>query len=258
MGNKVKRVSLLGVGVHLVDLDSTLDVMADSISNNRRGYVCLAPAHSLMATRSSLRLREIFNQSALTVPDGMGTVWFLRLLGYKSSRVYGPDLMLAACERGQAQGWKHFYLGGSPSLTAKLVSKLRDRFPQLQVAGSYEPPFRQMDDDEIKEMVYAINQSDADILWVALGSPKQELWMAEFRPRLNVPLMVGVGAAFDFLSGVKPQAPAWMQRSGMEWLFRVITEPRRLWRRYASYPIFVLLALAQVIGLRKYPLEEKV
>lgn len=251
-----KRVSLLGVGVHAVDMAETLTTMQDAITERRLGYICLAPAHNLMAARADDDLRSVFNRSLLTVPDGMGTVWFLRLLGHEAGRVYGPDLMLAACGRGQAPGWRHFFLGGAQGVTEKLVERLLAKFPQLLVAGSYAPPFGEITAQETDEMVKQINTAAPDIVWVGLGSPKQERWMAEFRPRLQASLLVGVGAAFDFLSGAKPQAPAWMQSAGLEWLFRLGNEPRRLWRRYAAYPLFVVLALAQIVGITRYPLED--
>ncbi|MEX2161079.1 MAG: WecB/TagA/CpsF family glycosyltransferase [Anaerolineales bacterium] len=251
-----ERISLLGVGVHAVNMTATLDVMAEAISQEGKGYICLAPAHNLMACRADEKLRTIFNRSALTVPDGMGTVWFLRLLGRRAGRVYGPDLMLAACKHGATMGWRHFLLGGAPDVAETLAQRLRTAVPDLVVAGTYSPPFGEMTDIDTAGMLAQVNAARPDLIWVGLGSPKQERWMAEFRGRLDAPLLVGVGAAFDFLSGAKPQAPSWMQRSGMEWLFRLLSEPRRLWKRYAAYPLFVLLVLAQWLGFARYPLEE--
>lgn len=249
-----KRFSLLGVGVHAADRESTIDVLGAKIRKVEKTYICLAPAHSLMACRADPKLRTIFNRSTLTVPDGMGTVWFLRALGHKAGRVYGPDLMLAACKQGIPSQWRHFFLGGTSDAVDRLAARLMSDFPDLQVAGVFSPPFRKLDENEINAMVTKINATRADIVWVGLGSPKQEFWMAEFRERLQAPVLIGVGAAFDFLAGAKPQAPKWIQRIGMEWLFRLLTEPRRLWRRYASYPLFVLLAFAQILGIKQYPI----
>ncbi|MEX1248191.1 MAG: WecB/TagA/CpsF family glycosyltransferase [Anaerolineales bacterium] len=251
-----KRVSLLGVGVHAIDLKATLEEMERQIRDEGKGYICLAPAHNVMAVRADANLRAVFNRSTLTVPDGMGTVWFLRLLGQHAARVYGPDLLLAACRQGAKAGWRHYFLGGASATVKRLVTRLQAEDAHLQVAGAYSPPFRDMSDAETGSMLADVNVAKPHIVWVGLGSPKQELWMAEFRGRLEAPLLIGVGAAFDFLSGTKPQAPVWMRRGGLEWLFRLATEPRRLWRRYASYPLFVLLALAQWLGLARYPLEE--
>jgi N-acetylglucosaminyldiphosphoundecaprenol N-acetyl-beta-D-mannosaminyltransferase len=255
LNNMTGRVNLLGVTVNAVDLPTTLDAMSEQIAQKTKGYICLAPAHNLMAGRADKELRAIFNASTLTVPDGMGTVWFLRLLGYRAERVYGPDLMLAVCRRGAEAGWRHYFVGGAPGVAEKLALRLRSEIHNLTIAGIYTPPFREMNVEEIDSMVEQINGAKPDIVWVGLGSPKQERWMAEYRPRLTAPLQIGVGAAFDFLSGAKPQAPRWMQRAGSEWLFRLFSEPRRLWRRYAAYPLFVALALAQRARLTHYPLE---
>jgi N-acetylglucosaminyldiphosphoundecaprenol N-acetyl-beta-D-mannosaminyltransferase len=251
------RTSLLGVGVNSVNLESTITSLESKISGSERAYICLAPVHNLMACRADPKLRAIFNHSTLTVPDGMGTVWFLRALGHKAGRVYGPDLMAAACRQGIPLKWRHFFLGGRQKVVERLASNLRADFPGLHVAGIFSPPFRKMDENEVNAMIRQINDGHADIVWVGLGSPKQEFWMAEFRDKLQAPVLIGVGAAFDFLAGAKPQAPKWMQRIGLEWFFRLLTEPRRLWRRYASYPLFVLLALAQILGLKSYPIESE-
>jgi N-acetylglucosaminyldiphosphoundecaprenol N-acetyl-beta-D-mannosaminyltransferase len=209
-----------------------------------------------MACRRDAQLRAIFNRSALTVPDGMGTVWFLRALGHKAGRVYGPDLLLAVCQHGVALGWRHFFLGGAPGVVERLIAKMITKHPDLKIAGTLSPIVGEHGESP-SDVVDVINTAQPDIVWVGLGSPKQEYWMAAHRDKLNAPVLVGVGAAFDFLSGTKPQAPAWVQRAGLEWLFRLLTEPRRLWRRYAGYPLFVLLALAQILGLARYPAEEK-
>jgi len=250
------RVSLLGTRVDAVDLDETLSIFQELIEKRNTGYICLAPAHNLMACRADARLKLVFNRSSLTVPDGMGTVWFLRLLGQRAGRVYGPDLMLAASQRGTKLGWRHFFLGGTPEVLQRLKLRLQKGIPDVQITGSYSPPFGNLAPGEEQAMIQAINSSEADILWVALGSPRQELWMAEHRDKLNPTLLIGVGAAFDFLSGAKPQAPVWLQRVGLEWLFRLLSEPRRLWRRYAAYPLFVMLAIGQRLGLVHFPLNE--
>ncbi|MEX1143536.1 MAG: WecB/TagA/CpsF family glycosyltransferase [Anaerolineales bacterium] len=250
------KVNLLGIGVNAVNLEQTLTVVSAMIERQERGIICLAPAHNLMAGRRDARLREVLNRSKLTMPDGMGTVWFLRLLGRRAGRVYGPDLMLVASQRGGAPGWRHFFLGGTPEVLHRLKVRLQKDSPNLLISGSYSPPFGSLDPGDEQAMIQAINSSQADILWVALGSPRQELWMAENRDKLQPTLLIGVGAAFDFLSGAKPQAPAWIQRAGLEWLFRLFSEPRRLWRRYAAYPLFVVLALGQWLGLTHYPLNE--
>ena len=254
----MERVSLLGVGVDAVDMPHTLMIMANAIEQREPGYIVLAPAHNLLAAYDDPLVKAAFADSLLTVPDGMGTVWFLRALGHsEAGRVYGPDLLQAACAAGLAAGWRHFFLGGDPQVAEALMTRLRDQHPGLLIAGIAAPPFGEWSTDEARTIMAMINQAKADIVWVALGSPRQERWMANHRGKLKAPLLIGVGAAFDFLAGAKAQAPRWLQRIGLEWLFRLLSEPRRLWRRYAQYPRFVWLALGQILGLKRYALKEK-
>jgi N-acetylglucosaminyldiphosphoundecaprenol N-acetyl-beta-D-mannosaminyltransferase len=188
----------------------------------------------------------------MTVPDGMAIVWILKLKGHRHvRRVYGPDLLKAACKYGLEKGYRHYFYGGASGVTEKLVQKIRTDFPSLQIAGTFTPPFRPLTTEEDEEVIHQINKAEADIVWVGLGSPKQEFWMQTHLGRLHVPVMVGVGAAFDFLSGSKPQAPLWMQRNGFEWMFRFFNEPKRLWPRYSQYPKFILLVLSEFLGLLK-------
>lgn len=249
---KTTKVSLLGISVNAIDLPGTLEQIAAGLAARRGGLVLLAPAHNLMAARREPALRDVFNAAALVVPDGMGTVWFLRGLGAHAGRVYGPDLLRAACQRGLGTGWRHALLGGSPRVSQALVARLQADYPGLQIVAALSPPFGELGPAAEEQLLADLNASQADIVWVALGSPRQERWMAAVQPRLQASWLVGVGAAFDFLSGAKPQAPAWMQQAGLEWLFRLLSEPRRLWRRYAEYPLFVCLALGQKLGLLRF------
>lgn len=201
-------------------------------------------------------LRRIFNRSGLTTPDGMAIVWLLRLQGFSQvERVYGPDLMQAVCKRSAETGWRHYFYGGTPGVAEQLAEKLKTQSPGLQIAGMYSPPFRELTPEEDREMIARINEARPDIVWVGIGSPKQELWMSRHLGQVDAPVLIGVGAAFDFLSGRKRQAPRWIQRSGFEWLFRLGSEPKRLWRRYADYPLFVLLVLLQLLRLKKFNVE---
>jgi N-acetylglucosaminyldiphosphoundecaprenol N-acetyl-beta-D-mannosaminyltransferase len=210
-----------------------------------------------MEARRDPEFRRILNRSGLTTPDGMAIVWLLRLMGHRQvRRVYGPDLMLAVCEAGVGKGWRHFLYGGGPGIADDLAAHLCARFPGLQIAGTFTPPFGPPTPEEDTHAIAAIGASPADIVWVGLSTPKQERWMAAHVGRVQAPVLIGVGAAFDFLSGRKPQAPSWMQRSGLEWLFRLGTEPRRLWPRYREYPLFALLAIGQLLGLKHYPLDD--
>jgi N-acetylglucosaminyldiphosphoundecaprenol N-acetyl-beta-D-mannosaminyltransferase len=163
---------------------------------------------------------------------------------------------LALCERSAERRYRHFFYGGAEGVPEQLAANLRQRFPELQVVGIYSPPFRLLTPEEDEQVVQMLNQAAPDIVWVGLSTPKQEQWMAAHVGRVEAPVLIGVGAAFDFLTSRKKQAPRWMQRNGLEWLFRLLTEPRRLWRRYlVNNPLFVLLVLAQALGLRRYSLE---
>jgi len=203
-----------------------------------------------MDSLNSPELQRIYNSSGLTTPDGMSLVWLMRLRGYHNvGRVYGADLMLATCQLSLAKGYRHFLYGGKPGVADMLADRLQELFPGIQIVGTYSPPFGELTPEEDRAIIDLINATNPDIVWVGMSSPKQDLWMATHRDLLAAPVLIGVGAAFDFLSGHKRQAPIWMQRLGIEWLFRLAMEPRRLWRRYIQYPRFALLALAQTIGL---------
>lgn len=249
----IPRVNILGLHISALDMPTTLHTLHQWIERRTPHYVCVTPAHSVMDAYADPTLRHIFNASGLTTPDGMAIVWLLRWYGQPQvQRVYGPDLLLAACQYGLERGWRHFFYGGDTGVADDLAHCLSLRFPGLQVAGTYTPPFRDLTLEEEDALAAEVRAARPDILWVGLSSPNQERWMAAHVERLDVPVLAGVGAAFDFLSGRKPQAPPWVQGAGLEWLFRLLSEPRRLWRRYARYLLFVLLALAQRAGLKSF------
>jgi N-acetylglucosaminyldiphosphoundecaprenol N-acetyl-beta-D-mannosaminyltransferase len=249
------RGNILGVNVSAINIEMALDQLALWISSRQPAYVCVTPAHAVMDCYHQPELRKIYNHSGMTTPDGMAIVWLLRWLGHRHvERVYGPDLLLAVCERFKESGVRHYLYGGAPGIAERLVERLSAQFPNLSVAGIESPPFRALMSEEDAAGVERIRAAAPDIVWVGIGSPRQEMWMADHLDRLGVPVLVGVGAAFDFLSGNKPQAPHWMQRSGLEWFFRLSSEPARLWRRYVlGYPLFVVLVGLQILGLRKFP-----
>jgi N-acetylglucosaminyldiphosphoundecaprenol N-acetyl-beta-D-mannosaminyltransferase len=248
------RLNVLGVGISAVDMASTLARIDGWVHRRERRYVCLATVHGVMECQRDPSLRRVFNASGLTTPDGMPLVWLSWLHGRRHTRrVYGPDLVIALCERSVRQGYRHYFYGGAPGVAERLAARLRRRFPELQIVGAYTPPFRAMTADEDAEAVRAINRAGPDIVWVGLGSPKQDRWMATHVGHLTASVLIGVGAAFDFHAARKKQAPRWIQRGGVEWLFRLSQEPRRLWRRYLiDNPLFVALVFLQATGVKRY------
>ncbi|MBA3848911.1 MAG: glycosyltransferase [Opitutus sp.] len=255
--NPPPRFNVLGTGVHALSLEQAAADLAARRGERRRGYVCCATAYNVNLARGDAALRAAYNRSLFTTPDGMPLVWLGRAQGHTDiTRVYGPDLMLAVCDRGRAAGLRHFFFGGLPGVAEKLRAALTARLPGLEIAGTFVPPFRELTPGEFARLQRQIAESRADIVWVGLGTPKQEKFMAGAWEQLDASALIGVGAAFDFLSGRVPQAPRWMQRSGLEWLHRLATEPGRLWPRYLVHnPMFVVRTLAQTTGLRKYPLD---
>jgi len=246
-----ERRTILGIGVDATSYnDATARVMRWAQRGESR-TVCLGVVASVMEARESAGYRAALESADLVTPDGMPLVWMLKMLGARPvSRVYGPDLTLAVLAAAQAAGTAVGFYGSSEAVLDRLIANLRWRFPRLEVAFRRAPPFRPLSKEEDEEVVRAMRKSDARILFVGLGGAKQDLWMADHRGRVDA-VMLGVGAAFDFLAGTKPQAPRWMQQGGLEWLFRLATEPRRLWRRYLGQnPRFAVLALAQVLRAR--------
>ena len=235
-------VDVLGVPLAITDYERAMDWMDATIVANARGYVCVAATHTVMACQEDPELRAAVVGSDLTVPDGQPLVWAMNALGHNlTSRVYGPELMARYCERSVATGTRMFLYGGrNQGALVQLILNLRRRYPGVQIVGGHAPPYRPLSDDEQEALITEINASGADVVWVGIGVPKQEKWMAAVRERLDVAVLIGVGAAFDFHAGLVSQAPGWMQASGMEWAYRLAREPRRLWRRYLRYnPRFV-------------------
>jgi N-acetylglucosaminyldiphosphoundecaprenol N-acetyl-beta-D-mannosaminyltransferase len=233
-------------------MEGAVGVIEGWITRREAQYVCVCGMHGVMECQRDEQLRRVHNAAGMVTTDGMPLVWLCRVKGQRrAERVYGPDLMLALCARSEATGYRHFFYGASPAVLDALTARLQARFPALRVAGTYAPPFRPLNPAEDAEIVERIRQSASDIVWVGLSTPKQERWMAEHVERLGGPVLIGVGAAFDFHSGRKRQAPRWMQRSGLEWLFRLLSEPRRLYRRYLlNIPLFAYYLGLEALGLR--------
>src|SRR3954465_5404438 len=234
---------VLGIPLAVTNYEATLEWIDAAVAARHRGYVCVAAVHTVMASQEDPALHAAVQGADFTVPDGQPLVWALRALGHPlEDRVYGPELMDRACARAARTGQRFFLYGGrNQGALVELTRMLRLRHPGLQIVGGYAPPFRELTDAEEEAVAHDIDRSGADVVWVGIGVPKQEKWMARMRPRLHAPVLIGVGAAFDFHAGIIPQAPPLLQRCGLEWLYRLRQEPRRLWKRYLTYnPRFVV------------------
>jgi N-acetylglucosaminyldiphosphoundecaprenol N-acetyl-beta-D-mannosaminyltransferase len=230
------QVSILNIAVDAQTLDEAVMTLASWATQPQKRYVSTCPVYTLMMARENPQVRDALARADMVTADGMPLVWLQRRQGYpQAERVYGPDIMRAVCEKTADQNVRHFLYGGLQGVAEQLAHQLQGAYPGLQIAGLYSPPIEEISDTPNSAVIERLNNANAQIIWVGLGSPKQDLWMALYRPFLNAPLLIGVGAAFDFIARTKPQAPLWMRRNGLEWLFRLSHEPGRLWRRYLIY-----------------------
>jgi N-acetylglucosaminyldiphosphoundecaprenol N-acetyl-beta-D-mannosaminyltransferase len=246
--------------IHAVQIEDVIEIFEQWISNRERSrYVALCNVHMVMEAYNNAYFHNVLASADLVVPDGMPVIWVGRQRGFPlSRRVYGPDLFLDFCQKTATKGYRHFLFGGHPGVPGAVADRLTRCCPGIQVAGTYSPSFREHTRAEQDEMIALINNSGADVLWVALGCPKQELWMYQNRDRLNVPVIVGVGQAFDLYAGRARQAPRWARDNGLEWAFRLLNSPRRLWHRYLVYNTQFLYCVAlEGLGLleRNHPLD---
>ncbi|HEX2233409.1 MAG TPA: WecB/TagA/CpsF family glycosyltransferase [Thermoleophilaceae bacterium] len=249
----VRTRELAGIPIAVTDYDEVMDVMDGMVETRERGYFCAAPVHALMVARNDPAMHEALVRSTMVLPDGMPLVWAVNLLGERlRDRVYGPELMLRYSRRCAERGHRVWLYGGrDQGSLAQLALSMRHRDPGIHVVGGYSPPFRPLTPAEEDAVVEQINEARPDVLWVGIGVPKQEKWMARMRDRLEVPVMCGVGAAFDFHSGRISQAPSWMQERGLEWIYRIAQEPRRLLPRYLWFnPLFVTVFARQLLAER--------
>ena len=233
---------VLGVPLALTDYERTMEWMDARVATREKGYVCVAAVHTVMVCQEDPELQAAVEGASLVVPDGQPLVWAMNAMGHHlPTRVYGPELMDRYCARSAETGTRMFLYGGrNQGALVQLALNLRRRYPGVKIVGGYSPPYRPLSEEEEDAVAAEINRSQADVVWVGIGVPKQEKWMAAMRDRLDAPVLVGVGAAFDFHAGLIPQAPDWMQHSGLEWAYRLAHEPKRLWKRYAKYnPMFV-------------------
>lgn len=254
---RIRRINILGVGISAVNLEQTVELLASWIAMRLPRHIIPCTVYNVTLCQQDTDYRTIVNRADLVTPDGMPLVFIAWLMGHNHvDRVYGPDLMLALCKRSVELGYTHYFYGGQEEVASRLADALTNRFPGLRVMGTYAPPFRALSDEENESHMKMINDAHPDIVWVGLGSPKQEQWIAAHRSELRAPLLIGVGAAFDFHSGRLPQAPRWMQRTALEWLFRLLVEPRRLWRRYLIHnPVFLILIVLQALRIKRFTLD---
>ena len=228
-------VKILGTNVHAVQIPEVLNKMQEWIKNKDFGnYICISNINDVAAANKNDLIKEATNSASLSVPDGMSLVILANLYaGSKlKKRVYGPDLMNDFLKISEEKEYSHFFYGATENTLSELNKKVKNQIPNLKIVGFYSPPFKELSRQEEEGIINMINEANPDVVWVGLGCPKQQVWMYKHRNELKVPVMVGVGAAFDFLAGTKPQAPRWIRDNGFEWLFRLITEPKRLWKRY--------------------------
>jgi N-acetylglucosaminyldiphosphoundecaprenol N-acetyl-beta-D-mannosaminyltransferase len=247
------RVPVLGVPIDPLDWSDALARIADWAAKRESRYVCICNAHSVVTASRDASFRRVVAGSDLATPDGAPVAWMLRRLGHRAQqRINGPDLMWRYLEQAAQRQEPIFLYGSTEATLGRLQERLQSRWPALPIAGVHSPPFRVLTEDEDAAAVARINASGARTVWVSLGCPKQELWMAAHRGRVNA-VMVGVGAAFDFHAGVTARAPRWMRRAGLEWLHRLLREPRRLWRRYlVTNALFILGAARQLLRPRRF------
>ena len=240
---------ILGVGFDLLDYTRAFEAVVEWRGRGERRHITLTNPHSVMMCRRDEEMKEATVRAGLTLPDGVGVIVAARLLGYEhAGRVTGPTLLLRLCDWGRSEGFRHYFYGGKDGVAKQLAAGLSERYPGLQIAGTCAPPFRTLSPDEDEAVIEQINAARPDIVWVGLGAPKQEKWMLEHAGRVAATAMIGVGAAFDFHSDNVPWAPGWVRRLGIEWAYRLIQNPRRLWRRNIDSPLFMLAVLRQRFG----------
>lgn len=251
------RENVLGVGVSLVNMDRAVHTIGTWIDRRERHYVCVTGVHGVMESQSSPELRRIHNRAGMVTPDGMPLAWLLRFRGHADTdRVCGPELMPAVFAASQARNDRHFLYGATQGTLDRLSARLLEQAPEARIVGSHAPPFRPLTGAEDAAEIEMINGCEPDVVWVGLSTPKQERWMASHRDRLNAPVLIGVGAAFDINAGLVGRAPRFLRRTGFEWTYRLAKEPGRLWRRYlTNNPRFVALVLLQQAGLYRRPLS---
>lgn len=244
-----RRVRILGVPVDLACFDDAVETILAWVDDRESRTAHFCNVHLIVSAHDDPALRNMLEAGAFNATDGMPLVWMARMLGHRAERVAGPDLMFAVMDRGRERGVRHYLYGGAPRVVEELQRRLTALLPGLLIVGSVSPPFRAQTPEELDADLERIKASRPDFVWVGLGAPKQDVWVETVRDRLRLAGLMAVGAAFDFHAGTRRRAPLWMQRAGLEWLFRLGSEPRRLWRRYAiTNSRFAYLAARQLFA----------
>ena len=246
---------VLGVSIHMLQMPQVLDIVEGWIQDRDRcRFIVATGMHGVMEARRRSTFKELLNSADLFLPDGISLVWAARLRGLRhQNRVCGSDLLWEFCRLAEQKGYKVFFYGDTEDTLQDLTTRLKQVFPRLSIAGVHSPPFRALTPEEDEQEVKMLNESGADVVWVGLGLPKQEQWMFDHKERLSVPVLVGVGAAFKFVSGRETRAPAWLGDRGLEWLWRLAHDPKRVWRRVLfDGPRFIFHVALEQSGLRKY------
>jgi N-acetylglucosaminyldiphosphoundecaprenol N-acetyl-beta-D-mannosaminyltransferase len=249
----VSRIAILGIRLDAQRYEPAIEALLKAARSSEARRAHFATVHSVVEATGSAEVREAFATAWMVCTDGLPLAWVARIRGNPAERVCGPDVMLTLCDRGRGPGLRHYFLGGGPGTAERLALRLASRFEGLQVAGTASPPFRDLTDAEDQAIVDAINSATPHVVWIGLGSPKQDLWAASHASRLRCGLVLPVGAAFDFHSGRLRRAPSWIRRLGLEWLFRLAMEPRRLLRRYViTNTRFIVLVAREEFARRRH------
>jgi N-acetylglucosaminyldiphosphoundecaprenol N-acetyl-beta-D-mannosaminyltransferase len=256
-GCEVPRANVLGVGISAINMAQALDLFESWLGNDVKGYVCVTGVHGVMEAQKDPSFRRILNESLLTTPDGMPTVWVGKYQGFKTmGRVFGPDLMYEVCRLSVENGYSHFFYGGRPGVAGQLKATMTSAIPGLRVVGMYTPPFGPLSPQEEARLFELVAEAKPDIFWVGLSTPKQERFMAAYGRKLQTKIMVGVGAAFDLHTDLIKDAPNWVKSSGLQWLHRLVQDPFRLWSRYLiNNPQFLWKIALQLAHLSEYSLD---
>jgi N-acetylglucosaminyldiphosphoundecaprenol N-acetyl-beta-D-mannosaminyltransferase len=259
LASESARANILGVGVDAIDMDGVLAAISRHLRSDRKGYVCAASVHGILESLRCPELAIAYAESTFNVPDGTPTVWVGRLQGFRQmDHVTGPALMREVFRRPEFSSCSHFFYGGRPGVAQELARRMVQQYPWTRVAGTYTPPFRDLNEQEERDLVAQIKALQPDILWVGISAPRQELWMHRMLTRLDTRLMFGVGAAFDFHTGRIRETPPWIKRAGFHWLHRLLQDPKRLWRRNLFNTAFLWHIALQLTGAREYPMRRSV